>query len=86
MGCRKTRASSLIVSDTLRKLKRQEFHPLYVSLSSDASAVVLTVRDEEENAFLRKKLLPLKDLAQFVWLGLYKDKASELHTCTLHLC
>lgn len=43
----------------------------------DASAVVLTIRDEEENAFLLKKLLPLKDLAQFVWLGLYKDNATQ---------
>ena len=38
----------------------------------------MTIRDEEENEYLRKKLLPLKSLAQFVWLGLHKDNNSEL--------
>lgn len=57
-----------------------------MSLSSDDLADFLTIRDEEENAFVREKLLPLKDLAQFVWLGLYKDNTSELYSFTLHLC
>ncbi|XP_062383151.1 lymphocyte antigen 75 [Sardina pilchardus] len=43
----------------------------------DPSAALLTIRDEYENAFLREKLQPLKDLAQFVWLGLYKDNATQ---------
>ncbi|XP_030627234.1 lymphocyte antigen 75 [Chanos chanos] len=34
---------------------------------------VLTIRDEEENAFIVQQLQPFKDLAQFVWLGMYRD-------------
>lgn len=56
-----------------------------VPLCADPLAKVLTIRDEEENAFVREKLLPLRDLAQFVWLGLHKDNASELHSWPLGL-
>ncbi|XP_031414808.1 lymphocyte antigen 75 isoform X1 [Clupea harengus] len=43
----------------------------------DPKAALLTIRDEEENEYLRKKLLPLKSLAQFVWLGLHKDNNTK---------
>ncbi|KAL2087575.1 hypothetical protein ACEWY4_016403 [Coilia grayii] len=43
----------------------------------DPSASLVTIRDEEENEFLMQKLLPLKDLAHFVWLGMYKDNDTK---------
>ncbi|XP_053490898.1 lymphocyte antigen 75 [Ictalurus furcatus] len=35
---------------------------------------LLTIRDEEENEFIKNQLQPFKDLASFVWLGMYRDK------------
>lgn len=43
----------------------------------DPAASLLTIRDEEENEFLRQKLLPLRDLAHFVWLGMYMDNTTK---------
>ncbi|XP_041936044.1 lymphocyte antigen 75 isoform X1 [Alosa sapidissima] len=55
--------------------ERGQFQQTCLQLHPDA--VLLTIRDEDENAFLREKLQPLKDLAFFVWLGLYKDNATQ---------
>ncbi|KAI5101821.1 lymphocyte antigen 75, partial [Silurus meridionalis] len=38
---------------------------------------ILTIRDEEENEFIRTQLQPYKDLASFVWLGMYRDEKDE---------
>ncbi|TSS35876.1 Lymphocyte antigen 75 [Bagarius yarrelli] len=38
---------------------------------------VLAIRDEEENEFIKTQLQPFKDLASFVWLGMYRDKKDE---------
>ncbi|XP_058256916.1 lymphocyte antigen 75 isoform X1 [Hemibagrus wyckioides] len=35
---------------------------------------ILTIRHEEENEFIKTQLQPFKDLASFVWLGMYRDK------------
>uniref|UniRef100_A0A3Q1INV5 Uncharacterized protein n=1 Tax=Anabas testudineus TaxID=64144 RepID=A0A3Q1INV5_ANATE len=48
------------VQDTCKKL-----HP---------AADILTIRNEEENDFIKKNLIPFKNLVQFVWLGLFKDE------------
>ncbi|KAK2853856.1 hypothetical protein Q5P01_006517 [Channa striata] len=42
--------------------------------SRHAEAVILTIRNAEENEFIKNQLIPFKNLAQFVWLGLFNDE------------
>ncbi|KAM8876936.1 lymphocyte antigen 75 isoform 1-T1 [Synchiropus picturatus] len=44
----------------------------------DDSAKTLTIRNEEENNFIKEQLVPFQNLVQFVWLGMSYDAKDHL--------
>ncbi|TRY88118.1 hypothetical protein DNTS_031498 [Danionella cerebrum] len=41
------------------------------------SGEILTIRDEEENEFIRQQLMPFKNLAMYVWLGMKRNISDD---------
>ncbi|KAL6469196.1 hypothetical protein MHYP_G00227200 [Metynnis hypsauchen] len=38
---------------------------------------ILTIRNEDENEFIKTQLQPFRNLAKFVWLGMYKNQSNH---------
>ncbi|XP_028662246.2 lymphocyte antigen 75 [Erpetoichthys calabaricus] len=55
--------------------KQKEEHQICKALDPDAD--VLSIRDENENEFVRQQLMPYESLASWIWLGIYNDSADN---------
>ncbi|KAJ8003555.1 hypothetical protein DPEC_G00149570 [Dallia pectoralis] len=48
-----------------------QIHQTCKNLAADAD--ILTIRNVEENEFIRQQLYPFKDMVLFIWLGMFMD-------------